>query len=394
MSNKQVFYAEWLSHGVRPVNLLNGFGYWGGKTPAVVYSKGFKLFDFNTTVLMFKMKGIVDGSFFAGMGGPGWATQQYQCKYEVIPTAESSLVLHASAPFSQAGFLIGSAVEVAMTITVEEKKIKIKGKPWKPKIVTEWKSIFSGTVALTLDILNLIINAILSQMQKNKSGDAKQEPKSGSPKYYGWYFFDQSFDYIPSIYDNGKLTISPAFAVQIDLASYVAALRGLNTALGKIGGGLSFGPLFGLAFPVHIQVKGIAVDDAVFELWKGGKKESYDSNFGMSYNGTLTRYKGTYPGNNFGNTSYAFTPSRCGMQFTWSWGLDIRVGVWICLALCYGVMFTPSIGFNLLSLLGVKTDLQSGVTETLYTKDVKQGYLAQHMTPYEVVFDLPDPAAV
>lgn len=390
MSN-QIFYVNRIGHGSDPITLLNGFGYSGGPTPGANYSVGFTLLNFNTTILAWNLYGNVSGGFVAGAGGPGWATRQQNCKFSVVQST-GEVIMQSELPYTQAGFFLGAAINIGIVLGLNGWSIQWVG-GWHGHFEAGWSNTFNESTEISIDLLNIIISIIAYYLQKGNGTATKPAPPT--PIYKPYQFYAQSNNAIPDKF-NTPLTVTPTVAVRIDFSQYVPFLAALNRTCSSFGGGIQFGPLIGLGFPVNLQVGGIQVNNAVFDIWTGAGSGNYDSYYGREYRATVYRYSGSWPGGTFNNPGAGpFTPYEVGVQYVWSWGIDLTLGVWMSLAICYCFSFSPTFTFNLLSTLGINTNVQSGVSEVLTVAGgINSGYLGEAMRPMEVVFETPEGVTV
>lgn len=390
---QQIIFVNRIGNGADPISLVNGFGYAGGNPPGVEYTATFSLLNFNTTILAWNMSGNVNGGFFAAASGPAWATRQQTCQY-AVDVNNGALVFHSTAPYSQAGFVLGASLNASITFSIKQWQAQWVG-GWDGHFQSNWNTIFAGSTEIVVDILNILINVILDLLQKKGNKETLLQRKS---LYTLYQFYADSSSPIPGLKDaDAPLTLTPQLSLKIDFANYVQPLRVLNTALDKVGGGIGFGPLIGIGLPIHLTVCGLQLDGATFPLTGAGSDSSYvqvDTTYsGRSYNSNIHSYSGVFP--NALGSSQTYTPKMVGIQYQWSWGIDLTLGLWLSVKLCAGLGFSPSYTFNLLQALGINTNLQSKVQQTLTTTSGIQGsYLSVLAPDREVVFEFPDGSLV
>lgn len=386
--SSNLYTCQRLTSGDKPViSLVNGFGYAGGTTPAVFKEYDFAILNTHFSALAWVFDVHVNGSFILGFGGPGWGTGMYDNELNIGNTSDNRTVsLGGGGPYTEAGFLFGAQLKFNIHVQIKAwKGVRWVG-GWHGHFENIWGTITDATSEATLDLIQLILAGIEYLVNRGQGGPLaeitrKLKPAEGVP-HAGWGLLDSTTEPLKAVAEGSTTDLLPQLTVRLDLSQFITPIRVFNEALSKIGSGVQFGPTFGIGLPLHVQVEGVVVDNAVFGV--SGRRSASAKNYYDSTQGNVISGRAA---SNLATAGYR--PTRVGLRYKWSWGLDITVGVYCKISIFYVLSVSPEFHFGLLALLGINTNTQSGIRGDLTNSSFAyQQQVARDVPqPLEFVFD-------
>ncbi|GMU51501.1 MAG: hypothetical protein AMXMBFR33_06470 [Candidatus Xenobia bacterium] len=372
------------------VSLVNGFYYSGGPTPGVFQEYPFIILDESFTALAWNFVLAVKGSFLLGFAGPGWATGMFNPELVVGHFGDTTLTLAGRTPTSEAGFLIGAQLkfEIRVRITGWAGVRWVGG--WDGYFENVWATIVDVNQQATIDFIALLLTAIEVLARRGEGGALADISKKLKPStavaHAGWGMTDSSTSLIPAAPSGNTRELIPRMTLKLDLSQFISPVRAFNEALSVVGSEVQFGPTFGFGFPIHIQVEGVVLDEAVYSVSEQTTDDTGLITYVSSQNNLID---GVPPGQIFFNS---YRPATVGLRYKWSWGIDLTVGVYARITIFMVLSIQPQFTFGLLELLGIDTSVQGGVRGDLTNNSFtfSNDIAGRGPRPVEVVFEEPD----
>ena len=247
-----------------PIGLSSGLPLFPGRGTARAgtfsSARSYKLFDIPILIFCMRLNVSAYAGYGFGIVGPALA---FLSKEVTVARGNSGEEGQLTLTFinglqMQAGAFVGAYVSAGVAATLQV----YLPRPWYKVWAWTWQEVFTINIDFTIDLLSLLSDLIgyLLSKKPNAASFTRDRTNILAETNLGVESFimqGSSSGVTPN------LRATPEVTSPINLASYVPKLREINLALGKIGGGISFGPTVHLQFPVTLNFDGFTVTGGV-----------------------------------------------------------------------------------------------------------------------------------
>jgi hypothetical protein len=249
---------------------------------------------------------------FIGQCGPSYALR-FDAQGQ---TSGNQITLNVSNDATQAGFFLGFSIELWVNFSIQQWTLHWVRDGWHSHFSSDWETIFSHTLDVKFDLINLIVSFILAVLdeQGDKNTLLKQVDERLPNTTSSWGMFDSRSNQFAA--NNGRLDVNPGFKIPINLVPLTEDLPPpldapfvINEVLEALWGGLQMGPQITVSIPVEVRLTNITV-------FATGASQTYGN---LKFNGG--QVTGTTGGSPMAN------PKKLGVTLSETPGFDIELGV-------------------------------------------------------------------
>jgi hypothetical protein len=252
-----------------PPNICDGFYLFANNKRAfpLGLQAGKTLISISPQILAWIFNASAGYKVFIGQCGPSYALR-FDAQGQ---TAGNKVTLNVSNDETQAGFFIGFTLELFVNFSITQWTLHWVHDGWHSHFRADWETVFSKTLDVKFDLINLLVSFIIAVLQEQGEKDTLlQKVDTVLPNTTSsWGMFDSRSNQFAA--NNGTLNVNPGFQIPINLVPLTEALPPpldlpflINEALEALWGGLQMGPQITVSVPVAVKLTKITVDNQTY----------------------------------------------------------------------------------------------------------------------------------
>ncbi len=294
------------------------------------------------TILALNLHFDVGYAYFFGLCGPGWGV----CMNVEGSTSGNNVNLTVTDDELAAGLVLGAAVSLKFDMSAEYYSCWIsQWNWWGPSVSCGYNTALDVSPTLSLDIIKLAYEAAKAILKKEpaiKPADKPEDKETVVDSPIAVQSYGVSDFQAGTFGDNdGELQAVPVFSIPVNIWNVLVnsnpAAKALNETLKASKISIGFGPSFGLAFPVNVQMHEIYLDNVKYDR--------------------LTCVGNAVTGTTDGTPPAGATISNINVKFAESPGIDFYFGIFASVSAFEVFSLAYETGWGLLDLIGVRASL-------------------------------------